>query len=793
VKFIRQFCDITHNDVALVGGKNASLGEMFNTLNTVGVRVPNGFAITADAYWHVLNKNNIIHQLKTILTQLTDPNDLDMLARISTQARTCIENAPLPDDLIHEITESYQRLCASENISDCPVAVRSSATAEDLPTASFAGQQETLLNVIGIDALCAAYKRCLSSLFTERAIVYRIVNTFDHMHVALSIGVQRMIESNNGSAGVAFTLDPESGFRDVVTINSAWGLGEGIVQGTVTPDTFYIHKPTLALNFQPILSMRINNKPIKIGFKEKQSSELVQYPVDNINQKRPSLNNNHILELARLCVIIEKHYSENAGHWVPMDIEWAIDHTKTLYIIQARPETVHSQKLLHKPTITTYSIQKEQPPVLITGQSIGQHIVSGITRIINDKKNINHVQKGDIIITTMTDPDWVPALQKAAGIITDQGGRTCHAAIVSRELGIPAIIGTQHATTKLSEGQPITLDCSQGSTGFVYEGTIPFTIHTTELEKLSEPAVPIMLNIGNPDQAFQCSFIPNSGVGLARMEFIIANTIKAHPMALLHPERITDEVTRTAIDNTIGWYTNGAEFFIHTLAQEIGTIAAAFYPKPVIVRLSDFKSNEYRSLLGGQWFEFYEENPMLGLRGASRYYNQSYEEAFALECAALKYARDIMGLTNIELMIPFVRTIDEIKKITALLSTHTLISGTNNLKIIMMCEIPSNVILIDEFAQYVDGFSIGSNDLTQLTLAIDRDSNQLSTLFDERDPAVLWMIQHAIKNARILNKSIGICGQAPSDYPEFADMLIQEGITSISLNPDSVLSFLQRS
>lgn len=815
MKFIKQFADITNKDIAQVGGKNASLGEMISQLSNKDIPIPNGFAVTSQAYWHFIEQNKILDELKSLISNL-DYKNLTQLQETSAKIRSLIEAQEIPEDLRKEIIDAYQvlsKLYKEENIS---VAVRSSATAEDLPTASFAGQQESFLNVQGASELLESYKKCISSLFTPRAIVYRIENNFDHFKVALSVGVQKMIRSDlacaqaspeamPGCAGVAFTLDPETGFKDVVFINSSWGLGESVVSGRVDPDGFYVHKPTLLKDFKPILKKYLGKKETKVIYTKKYT-ETVEVE-DNLRNKF-TLNNNEILELAKMCLIIEDHYSKINNKWTPMDIEWAKDALENkIYIVQARPETIHNNSQI-KNLLTNYILQKnDKNKIILTGQSIGQKIVSGTARVILNPKQINEVQRGDILVTTMTDPDWVPIMKLAAAIITDQGGRTCHAAIVSRELGIPAIIGTHNATTTIKNGQKITLDCSQGQTGNIYEGEIPFTIkeiETSSIEnfKNAKRNFKLLINCGIPEQAFTQSFLPVDGVGLARLEFIITNNIKIHPMALIHFEQVKDVKVKEEIEKITAPYENKETFFVDNLAQEAGTIAAAFYPRPVIIRFSDFKSNEYRNLIGGQYFEPIEENPMLGLRGASRYYNDMYKDAFKLECAAINKIYNEMGLTNIKIMIPFVRTPQEAKIVLDILKENktgipsnfamqNCIEGKpNKLEVLMMCEIPSNVILIDEFSKYFDGFSIGSNDLTQFTLAVDRDSGLLTKNFNENNEAVKIMLKMAIDGAKRNNKPIGICGQAPSDYPEIAKFLIDCGIDSISLNPDTVLEFL---
>jgi pyruvate,water dikinase len=671
--------------------------------------------------------------------------------------------------------------------------VRSSATAEDLPTASFAGQQETYLNVHDDEELLRACQKCFASLFTDRAIIYRIEKGFDHFKVALSIGVQKMIRSDLACSGVMFTLDPETGFKDVVTINASYGLGESIVQGLVTPDEYVVHKPTFQAGFKSIIKKYVGAKQAKMIYTD--SAELIKtVPVSSQQQHEFVLTDDEILELAQFSLIIEREYSALKKSWTPMDIEWAKDGIDgKLYIIQARPETVQARK--DNNVLLQYRLKDlaHNAKPLVTGQSIGQKIATGAVRVIHNVTEIAQLQEGEILVTQMTDPDWVPAMRKAAGIITDHGGRTCHAAIVSRELGLAALVGAGNATELLQNEENVTLDCSRGAIGAVYKGILPFTTTKIKLSTLPKPCVPYMVNIADPDSAFECSFLPVAGVGLARVEFIISNTIKIHPMALIHPDKITDAATQKKIDELTEGYTDKKSFFVDSLSQGIGMIAAGFYPRPVIVRFSDFKTNEYRNLIGGIYFEPEEENPMLGFRGASRYYNERYKDAFALECAALKKARDVMGLTNIIIMVPFVRTTQEAQAVMREMKVHGLVRGKNNLKVYMMCELPANVVLMQKFSKYFDGFSIGSNDLTQFTLGVDRDSQMLADLFDERDEAVKEMLKLAIAGARKNKKSIGICGQAPSDYPELLPFLINCGISSISLNADSVIQALKKS
>ena len=785
MKFIKPFESISIQDIPLVGGKNASLGEMIQKLTPKGVLIPSGFALTAEAYRFHLSANNLEAPIKKLLDSLSRKN-LDEFARIAHEIRALIKNAPLPQEITAEVTQAYHDI-EKRYGTQCDVAVRSSATAEDLPEASFAGQQETYLNIRGVADLLAACTRCFASLFTNRAISYRMDHNFDHMSVALSIGVQKMVRSDLASSGVIFTLDTESGFKDVVFITASYGLGENIVQGSVNPDEFYVHKATLKQNFKPILKKRLGSKLFKLIYSQENGTPVKNIEVPLADRRHYSLTNDEILSLARQAVIIEDHYTEQKKAWCPMDIEWAKDgNDGKLYIVQARPETVHSNKQRDN-YFEEYLLSKAKNTILATGKSVGRKIVTGTARVVESAKNMSSVLAGEILITDMTDPDWEPIMKVAAGIITNRGGRTCHAAIISRELGIPAIVGAGDATERIKTGQTITLDCSSGETGLVYDGTVPFEIKKVALGTLKKPPVDIMVNLGNPDEAFNVAKLPTSGVGLARLEFIINSSIQIHPMALVHPEKVTNPDDRKAIDDLTAEYADKKEFFVDKLAQEAGTIAAAFYPQPVIIRLSDFKSNEYRKLIAGEAFEPEEENPMIGFRGASRYHHEHYQEAFALECQAMKKIRDEMGLTNVILMLPFVRTITEAKAVIATMKQHGLAQGKDGLEIYMMCEVPSNVILIDEFSKIFDGFSIGSNDLTQMTLAVDRDSALVSDIFDERDMAVKTMLKMAIEGAKRNKKKIGICGQGPSDYPELATFLIECGINSMSLNPDAVL------
>lgn len=787
MNYIRFFNDIRYNDTALVGGKNASLGEMTRELTSLGILVPPGFAITADAYRLFIAQNKLENQIRSIL-EATNIEDPHQLKASGAHIRALIFQAHMPQEVQAEIEHAYnqlQQMCATVNLD---VAVRSSATAEDLPGASFAGQQETFLHVRGVKSLLMHCKKSYASLFTDRAIVYRARQGFDHTQVALSVGVQKMVRSDLGCSGVAFSLDTETGFPDVVIINSSYGLGESIVQGMVNPDEFWVHKPTLSAGFDSIIKKRLGNKTVKIVYDQHEGVR--QVPVDQVIADRFSLADHEVLSLSRSVLAIEQHYTALKGSWSPMDVEWAKDgQDGKIYIVQARPETIFGSR--KGPRIQVqYRITQQRPAPLARGQSIGSSIASGVVRVIGSAEEIAKVQPGDIIVTKMTDPDWVPAMKKAAGIITTLGGRTCHAAIVSRELGIPAIVGASGVHEKVHTGMEITLDCSQGATGFIYPGKLAIEKEEIVLGDLPQVPVQLLLNLADPDAAFAHSFLPVDGVGLARVEFIITNVIKIHPLALVHPERIHDAATHKQIDLLTHGYQDKKDYFVDKLSQGVACLAAAFYPRRVIVRFSDFKSNEYRNLIGGSLFEPVEENPMIGWRGASRYYDQQFIKAFELECQAMHRVRTVMGLTNVDLMIPFVRTVQEARQVADLLAQNGLVQGENGLRYIMMTEVPSNVILIDSFAQIFDGFSIGSNDLTQLTLGVDRDSSLIAHLFNEKDPAVTKMIELAIQGAHRAKKTIGICGQAPSDYPDFGHWLIEQGIDSLSLNPDAIIPFI---
>jgi pyruvate, water dikinase len=773
-------------DIPLVGGKNASLGEMIQQLANKGVKVPTGFATTAFAYRDFISAAGLEAKLREIFADL-DVEDVNNLRRRGKQARLLMLKTPFPPELQSAIAYFYQNLC-QEYGADTDVAVRSSATAEDLPDASFAGQQETYLNVHGLKSVLESCHKCFASIFTDRAISYRQLRGFDHFDVSLSVGVQKMVRSDLATSGVMFSIDTETGFKDAALITAAYGLGENIVQGAVNPDEYLVFKPTLKQGYRSIIEKRLGTKEIKMVYDLEGSKLTKNVAVPPSERTAFALSDDEIIQLGHWAGIIEEHYSQVRGIYTPMDIEWAKDGlTNELFVVQARPETVQSQKVQN--VLRNYQL-KAKGEVLLTGRSVGEMIGQGKAKVILDAHQISQFQPGDVLVTSRTDPDWEPVMKHASAIVTNSGGRTCHAAIIAREMGIPAIVGCGNATTVLKTGQEITVSCAEGETGKVYQGLLPYEVQEVALENLPRTRTQIMMNVGNPEEALGLTAIPNDGVGLARMEFIIANRIKIHPLALIHFDDLEDELDRYKIKELTAQYTDKTQFFVDKLAQGIGTIAAAFYPKPVIVRLSDFKSNEYANLLGGKQFEPKEENPMLGWRGASRYYDPRYREGFALECQAMKRVRDEMGLTNVILMVPFCRTPQEGRRVLAEMAKHGLVQGENNLQVYVMCELPSNVILADEFSQVFDGFSIGSNDLTQLTLGLDRDSELVAHLFDERDEAVKRMIAKAIATVKQHGRKIGICGQAPSDYPEFARFLVEQGIDSISLNPDSVLKTL---
>ena len=794
-------------DIPWVGGKNASLGEMIQQLAPKGVKVPTGFATTAYAYRYFIQNAGLEEKLRELFSDL-DVEDVNNLRIRGKQARSLILNTPFPQDLQDAIAGAYLKLCerygydvglcdrfAPEFQEQCKqesqavdVAVRSSATAEDLPDASFAGQQETYLNVYGVQDVIDACHRCFASIFTDRAISYRTVKGFDHFNIALSVGVQKMVRSDLATSGVMFSIDTETGFKNAALVSAAYGLGENVVQGAVNPDEYFVFKPTLKQGYRPILEKRLGSKEIKMVYDIGGSKLTKNVPVPKSEQRKYALNDEEILQLARWACIIEDHYSEVRGQYTPMDIEWAKDGlTGELYIVQARPETVQSQKSLS--VLKNYQL-KGTSEVLATGRAVGEMIGQGKAKVILDVHKIDEFEPGEVLVTNKTDPDWEPIMKRASAIVTNQGGRTCHAAIIAREMGIPAIVGCGNATGVLTTGQEVTISCSEGEEGRVYAGLVPFEVQETQLDNLPRTRTKILMNVGNPEEAFGLSSLPCDGVGLARLEFIIANHIKAHPLALLHFDKLTDAAVKREIDQMTALYEHKPDFFVDKVAHGVGMIAAAFYPNPVVVRMSDFKSNEYANLLGGKQFEPDEENPMIGWRGASRYYDEKYREAFALECKAMKRVRDEMGLTNVIPMIPFCRTPDEGRQVLTEMEKHGLKRGENGLQVYVMCEIPSNVILADQFSEVFDGFSIGSNDLTQLTLGLDRDSALVAHIFDERNEAVKEMVRMVIEKANKNGRKIGICGQAPSDYPEFATFLVELGIDSMSLNPDSVLKTL---
>jgi len=783
-KMVLWFDELELADIPQVGGKNASLGEMRRELIPNGVRIPDGYAITANAYRYLLKSSGIVAQMQQILSDL-DTHDLDNLKSKGRRVRSLIYNSSFPKDLEDEIIAAYGKLC-EEYGPDTDVAVRSSATAEDLPDASFAGQQETYLNVTGKEALLEACKKCFASLFTDRAISYRVDKGFDHLSIALSIGVQKMVRSDLGTSGVIFSIDTESGFKDAILITGSYGLGETVVQGSVNPDEFYVFKPTLKTGHRPIIQKKLGAKEIKMIYATGVGGEATEtVPVPQEDRERFCLTDDEILQLARWTTIIEDHYSAKAGYFKPMDIEWGKDgRTGELFILQARPETVQSQKDVN--VLETYVLLESREP-LVTGTSVGARIGAGPVQVIKSVEEIKNFKKGEVLVTDMTDPDWEPIMKIASAIVTNKGGRTCHAAIVSRELGVPCIVGTGNGTKALLGVTHATVSCAEGEVGKVYEGLLKFDVQRINARNLTRPRTRIMMNVGNPENAFTLAAIPNDGVGLARLEFIINQFISIHPMALIQFDKVTDEAVRSRIETMTRGYNDRRDFFVDKLAQGVAKIGAAFWPNDVIVRMSDFKSNEYANLIGGSFFEPHEENPMIGFRGASRYYDDKYRAAFALECEAMKKVRNEMGLTNVKLMVPFCRTVEEGEKVIKVMAERGLVQGENGLEIYMMVEIPSNVILIEDFGKIFDGFSIGSNDLTQLTLGLDRDSAEVAHIFDERNKAVMDLIRIAITKANNMGKKMGICGQAPSDYPEFARFLVECGIDSISLNSDTVI------
>jgi pyruvate, water dikinase len=782
-RYIRWFEKLSSKDVEKVGGKNASLGEMVKKLKKEGIEVPEGFATTAEAYWQYLEANDLEEKITSLLKEVEDEEKT--LAKNGRAIRNLFLKGSFPEEIADAICGAYHELCKRYATEDVDVAVRSSATAEDLPEASFAGQQESFLNIAGEDELLEACRKCYASLFTDRAIAYRKEKGFDHMKVALSVGVQKMVRSDKAGAGVMFTIDTETGFPHVVVINAAWGLGENVVQGTVTPDEYKVFKPLLdTKNFHPIIEKTKGTKEKKMLYAEGGSKATKNINTSKEERRSFVLEDQEILKLARWAVSIEKHYKK------PMDIEWAKDgDTGKLFIVQARPETVQSQQ--DAGLLKTYTL-KEEGKRLVTGLSIGQAIAAGEVCTIKSADQIERFKEGSILVTEMTDPDWVPVMKQAKGIVTDYGGRTCHAAIVSRELGIPAIVGAGEATDKLKDGQEITISCAEGDRGYVYEGILEYEESEVNFEKIPKIQTKILMNIASPAAAFRWWRLPCEGIGLARMEFIINNTIKIHPMALVRFDELEDREARHQINELTIGYEDKTEYFVDHLSRGIAKIAASRYPDPVIVRMSDFKTNEYANLIGGKAFEPKEDNPMIGFRGASRYYSKRYREGFDLECKAIKRAREKMGFKNILIMIPFCRTLEEADRVLEVLATNDLKRGADDLQVYVMCEIPSNIILADQFAERFDGFSIGSNDLTQLVLGVDRDSAELAPLFDERNEAIKKIIQDLIKSAHKANCKVGICGQAPSDYPDFAEFLVKAGIDSISLNPDSIVEVTER-
>ena len=781
MSYILSFSDTGLKDLNRVGGKNASLGEMISVLSKQGIRVPDGFATTAEAYWYFLEHNQLKDKINQSLSGL-DTHDVTSLVQTGKTIRNWIMHAELPVDLAEQITQAYHELSSTNT---CSVAIRSSATAEDLPTASFAGQQETYLNISGAGNVIHTCKRVYASLFTDRAISYRVDRGFLHMDVALSIGIQKMVRSDIGSAGVMFTLDTETGFRDVVFINGAYGLGENVVQGAVNPDEFYVYKKTLTNGNRPIIKRQLGDKAQKMIYASDNAAGLStrNVHVHQHDRRKFCLTDDEILELADYAIKIEQHYSSLANAPRPMDIEWGKDgEDGKLYILQARPETVQSQ--LTSNSIESYQLE-EKSKILTSGKSIGNKIASGQARVILEAAFMHELQPGEVLVTDITDPDWEPIMKIASAIVTNRGGRTCHAAIIARELGIPAVVGCNDATHRVETGQEVTVSCAEGDSGYIYKGKLAFTHQNVEVDTSVKPNTRLMINLANPEMAFEASYLPAEGVGLARLEFIINTMIRVHPQAILAYDDL-DPTIRSKVKFLSHGYANPRSFYVNRLAEGIGTIAAAFYPRKVIVRLGDFKSNEYASLIGGKAFEPAEENPMIGFRGASRYSAKNYQQSFAMECDAIKQVRNVMGLTNVSVMIPFVRSVEEAQSTLELMAQNGLKRDIDNLNIYLMCELPVNAILAEEFLKLFDGFSIGSNDLTQLTLGVDRDSGLLQG-YDERNPAVKKLMAMAIEACKKQNKYIGICGQAPSDFPEMTSWLVQQGIESISLNPDSIL------
>ncbi len=790
-KLVMWLNEVSMEDIELVGGKNASLGEMIKGLSSIGIKVPMGFVVTSAAYWYFVDYNNLRGKIKEILTGL-DPSNIEDLSKKGLTIRELIKGGQFPQDLKEEILKAYEELSKMYGQFRVDVAVRSSATAEDLPNASFAGQQDTYLNIKGDETLLSAIKSCFASLFTDRAISYREAFKFDHFAIGLAVGVQKMVRSDLASSGVSFSIDSDSGFKDVVLINASYGLGEMVVQGAVTPDEFLVFKPTLKEGYEAIIEKKLGRKTHKMVYGTTPDERTKVVAVSKEEQMKFSLTDPEVLKLARWVIAIEEYYSNKYGKWTPMDVEWAKDgDLNELFIVQARPETVHSQKDHSK--IITYKItepyESREKKRIVEGIAVGDKVAFGKVRILHDLEDAKDFQAGEVLVTDMTDPDWEPIMKKAAAIVTNKGGRTCHAAIVARELGVPAVVGAGNATEVLENGDEVTVSCAEGERGYVYRGKIEYEIEEFDLTNLPKTKTPIMMNVASPEGAFDFSFLPNAGVGLAREEFIINNYISIHPLALIKFDEIKQkdpELAEKIEDLTFG-YENKEEYYVKKLSYGIAKIAAAFYPKPVIVRFSDFKSNEYANLIGGKYFEPEEENPMIGFRGASRYYSEFFKPAFGLECKAILRVRNKMGLKNVIVMVPFCRTPEEAKKVLEVMEEYGLKRGENGLQVYVMCELPSNVILADQFAEYFDGFSIGSNDLTQLTLGLDRDSSLVAHLYDERNEAVKRMIAQVIKVAKEKGKKIGICGQGPSDYPEFAQFLVEQGIDTISINPDSII------
>jgi pyruvate,water dikinase len=791
--YLKWLHEVQLSDLPTVGGKNASLGEMIQHLGALGVSVPGGFVVTVASYEAFIAHNVLDQKIRDIVAKL-DVDDVENIRRTGLQVRTLVKNGKFPQDIEQEIVARYLEMSRKYGQEATDVAVRSSATAEDLPDASFAGQQETYLNVRGPEDLLVAVRNCFASLFTDRAIVYRQSLGYDHLQVGISVGIQKMVRSDLGSSGVAFSLDTESGFKDVVLINGSFGLGEMVVQGSVSPDEFLVFKPTLQDGYSSIIEKKLGNKDRKMTYGVEPGKATLTVPVERSMRNRFCITDDQALEIARSVVAIEKYYSEKKGYWCPMDVEWAVDGlTKQLFIVQARPETIHSRKATDR--VVDHRIEKGDLTLeeIARGIAIGDRIGSGRVKIMysldgrDGSTDGKDFLPGDVLVTEMTDPDWEPIMKKAAAIVTNKGGRTCHAAIVAREMGVPAIVGCGDATDKLENGQEITVSCCEGDTGIIYKGIIPFSTHETMLTDMPQVKTPIMLNVASPELAFKFAHLPNAGVGLAREEFIINTYIQAHPLALLQHKELGDAALSGKISYLINGYEDEETFFVKRLSYGIAKIAAAFHPNKVIVRFSDFKSNEYKNLLGGEHFEPEEENPMIGWRGASRYYSDAYREAFGLECKAIRRVREKMGLKNVVVMIPFCRTVEELKKVEAVMAEYGLVRGKEGLELYLMAEIPSNIILAEEFAEHIDGFSIGSNDLTQLTLGLDRDSALVSHLYDERDPAVKAMLKKLIQTAKRTGTKVGICGQGPSDYPDFAQFLVEQGIDSISVTPDSLL------